>query len=288
MYKNFSYIFGLGALLLLAACDSGNKQSKDDKQNTKTESQEIVTKQKEKTKSIEEISLQDQVDKQKSVIKERDIYSDINSPIESETENSVDNDETEVVTINNIEDKKTNENVVTPPQNEEPVVNTESVNDATLDSASKANAEKNIPSQSQKKEDTLSIDVVIGNTEGSKTENILSIDAVNNTEKSKTEGAPSTNVVSNSESPKTESSQPTNTADNTKPLITEEAPISAVNQETSENSPQTPEVILVSDVPVIPEEPINEKSSTDAGTNSEPVPVIKGTLPQEIVGETGN
>lgn len=279
MYKNFSYIFGLGALLLLAACDNGNKQSKDGKQNTKNESQEIVTEQKEQTKSIKEISLEDQVDKQKSATKERDIYSDINNPIESETENSVDNDETEMVTINNTEDKKTNENVVTLSQNEEPVVNTESANDATLDSTSKANAEKNVPSQSQKKEDTLSIDVVMGNTEGSKTENILSIDAINNMEKSKTEGAPSTNA-SNSESPKTESSQPTNTADNTKPLITEESPISAVNQETAENSTQTPEVILVSDVPVIPEEP--------ASTNSEPVPVIKGPLPQEIVGVTGN
>ena len=80
MYKNFSYLFGLGALLMLVACGEGDKKkASDGKQDTAVaENQE----------SAEEIQATDETAKKETREIQYDdgIYSEINQPITLETE----------------------------------------------------------------------------------------------------------------------------------------------------------------------------------------------------------
>ena len=243
MYKNFSCVFCLGALLLLAACDGGNEKSTDETQKDTTESQEMLPTQKDGIKPITEISSEDQAGGAESKAKEDDIYADINRPIDLKTPSSTNDDNIEIVDQINSEGEAIKENIVAAsPQNEEPVVNTESINDASVNPTSELNTEKEVQEESPKIEDTQPIDTV-NNEESPKIEDIQPADTVNN-----------------EENPKVENAQPTDTPNNAESSVVEEISTVPVSGENTENSDKIPEVSIESDVPVIPEEPIEEKS----------------------------
>lgn len=248
MYKNFSYIFGLGALLMLIACDSGDKKATDENQKAATRPQKLIDIQKGERKPIKEISSKEQIE---SGTKEDDIYADINKPIESEIPSSEIKSDVEAGNTGNIEEVKTEEGAVVPSQKEEPVANTESANETTADSTSESNAEKEI----QKK--------------GTKVEETQSADTVNN-------------------EPKVEEVQSTEASNNAEavPAIAEEVPAVATSEENTENPSETPEVSPKSDIPVILEESVEDKSSAEVSLDSEPTPVMDESPVQEVVSES--
>ncbi|MCR4555486.1 MAG: hypothetical protein K5766_01595 [Alphaproteobacteria bacterium] len=281
MYKNFSYIFGLGALLLLAACDNGDKKATDGNQKA-AEPQKLIHIQKEETKPVKEISSKDQT---KSETKENDIYADINKPIESDVSSSEIKSNVETDNIVHTEELKTEEDIAVPPQNEEPVANTESVeedtavppqneepvantesaNETTVNPMSESNAEKETQEESPKIED------------------VQATDTVNSEEAPKVENAQLSDTVSNEESPKIEDVQPTDVSNTVEPSVTEEVPAPAVSDENTEISDKIPELPAEPDASVISEEPAEEKSSEEVNLNSEPTPVSEETSPQEAV-----
>ena len=261
MYKNFSYIFGLGALLLLAACDNGDKKATDGKQKA-AEPQKLIHIQKEETKPVKEISSKDQT---KSETKENDIYADINKPIESDVSNSEIKSNVEADNIVHTEELKAEEDIAVPPQNEEPVANTESANETTVNPMSESNAEKETQEESPKIED------------------VQATDTVNSEEAPKVENAQLSDTVSNEESPKIEDVQPTDVSNTVEPSVTEEVPAPAVSDENTEISDKIPELPAEPDASVISEEPAEEKSSEEVNLNSEPTPVSEETSPQEAV-----
>jgi len=267
MYKNFSYAFGLGALLLLAACDNGEKKSTDRKQETITEPQKITV-QKEEIKPIKEISSENRTDNQKSKIKENDIYSDINKPIDLGATDSTDKDDTNASAQVNIEEKKNNENIIASPQNEKPVVNTESASDTALDSTLESNPEKEAQEKSQKIEEDQQIDMV------------------NTVESPKIEETKTENAANNVESPKIEDTQSMNISNTAESSVTEEISTVTANEVNTENSDKVPKISAESNAPAVSEGPIEEKSSEEVSLDSEPAPIIEETSDQEAVSET--
>ncbi|MBO4405598.1 MAG: hypothetical protein J5821_02600 [Alphaproteobacteria bacterium] len=92
MCKNFSYIFGLGALLMLAACDSGDKKSTDGNKESVAESQEAstaVTEEGQSKKISENKRARNRKTAEENQVDEYEgIYADINRPIEDEVSTS--------------------------------------------------------------------------------------------------------------------------------------------------------------------------------------------------------
>ncbi len=238
MYKNFSYIFGLGVLLLLTACDNGDKKATDDKQKV-AESQKLIHIQNEKTEPVKEISSKNQTE---SGTKDNDIYADINKPIESKIPSSETKSDVETGHEINIEEVKTEEDIAVPSQNEEPVANIESASVITVDSTPESNTEKVIQEEGPKSEETQPVDIV-------------------------------------NDEPKVEEVQSTEVPNNAEPTV-------VANEGNTENSSNVPEVSVESNVPVVSEEPVEDKSSAEIRLDSEPAPVMDEVPVQEVVNES--
>ena len=245
MYKNFSYIFGLGALLLLAACNNGDEKATNGKQKA-NEPQKLTHIQNEETEPVKEISSKDQT---KSATKGDDIYADINKPIESDLSSWEVKGDIEADNTVNIEELKTEEDVTVPPHNKKPVANTESASEITVDSTPESNTEKRTQEKDPKVEKTQPTDIVNNEL---KNEEVQSAEALNNVETS----------------------------------IAAEVPAVAANEENTENLGKTPEVSVESEVPVISEEPVENKSSAEVSLDSEPTPVMDEAPAPEVVSES--
>ncbi len=264
MYKKFSYVFGLGTLLLLASCD-GNKQSMDGKQESSSGSQEVINNGKEDIKATKKVSSGNQTSDQSSANESQEdkIYNDINSPIEIEPETSDSATETNVenVSINNVKEEETpkdnsqsSENDVIPPQTKKSSANIEPVNNVTPDPVSEP-IEKDNQSESQKTEETPASVAVDNANKPAKTESMTS------------DGNTDSKINDSTDSTKS-------SIEEVPPIDTNEGII-----ETNDKA-ETPEVSMVSDVPLISEEPIaenpSEVNSTEESTqNIENVPELE-------------
>lgn len=234
MYKNFSYIFGLGALLMLAACDSGDKKSSDGK--SVAESQEASTavaeeRQSEKISQNEQGSVQNTAE-ENQVDEYEGIYADINRPIEEEVPVSARNGNVGVKAAN----IKGTENEKIPAEDNVVVSKKEESKDAQSSSS-------DITAEAAAKSDVETQD------ETSKAKDNLKADAENH--KDNANATDSTDVAGNRQSD------------------TNEKHIDA-NKGNVENSSETPEVSMESDAPAISEESPEDKSvETDRASESE-------------------
>ena len=288
MYKNFSYIFGLGALFMLAACDSGDKKSADGKESV-AKSQEAVTKIRE-IQRIKKVSGNKQENNKGTAVENPDeeyggIYADINRPIEDETPTSAKNNNVNANANKNTETKtesvKVSETAIvsaidgvtkpekngkkeaenSKPAKEETVdstkksENSEPVKEAAVDSTKKSeNSEpaKEVAVNSTKKSE---------NSEPAKETDVDSIkksDSEIKEEISKTENNQNADNINREDKVDTASEirEEVSTANNGQ-SDAKETHIDDANRENTEheeNSLETPEVSMVSDVPVISEE----------------------------------
>lgn len=266
MYKNFSYIFGLGVLLLLTACDSGDKKATDGKQKT-AEPQKLIHTQKEETESVKEISSKDQTELGS---KENDIYADINKPIEDVSSSEVKGD-VKADNITNLEELKIEEDITVSSQNEEPVADIEATSEIIVNSTPESDTEKVIQEEGPKSEETQPVNIV---NDEPKVEEVQSTEVPNNAEPTvvanerNTENSSDIPVVS--EEPVEDKSSAEIRLDSEPAPVMDEGPVQEVVSE-SESAPITNEVHV--------QEVVNE---------SEPAPVMDETPVQEVVSETKN
>lgn len=248
MFKNFSYVFGLGALFMLAACDSGDKKSTDGKESV-AKSQKTVMETR-KVQQIKKVSEKEQKNNKGTAEENQDeenwgIYADINHPIEDETPTSSKNNNTNVsknteteaenLKVSETEMVSATDGMMPQKDGKKEYENSEPVKEAVVDSTKK--------SDSETKEEI------------STTENIP--DNINH--------ADSVNIANNEQYDAKETHiDDTNEGNN------------EGNTEPEENSSETPEVSMVSDVPVISEESIEtqpvETELIEIDQISEPIP----------------
>lgn len=257
MYKNFSYIFGLGALLMLAACDSGDKKSSDGK--SVAESQEASTavaeeRQSEKISQNEQGSVQNTAE-ENQVDEYEGIYADINRPIEEEVPVSARNGNVGVKATN----IKGTENEKIPAEDNVVVSKKEESKDAQSSSS-------DITAEAAAKSDVETQD------ETSKAKDNLKADAENH--KDNANAADSTDVAGNRQSDTNEKHIDANKGNvensSETPEVSMESDTPTISEESTENSSETPEVSMVSDAPTISEESPEDKSvETDRASESE-------------------
>ncbi len=271
MYKNFSYIFGLAALFMLAACDGGDKKPTEGNKESVAESQESGTETR-KVQKIKKVSENEQENNKGTVEENQNeenwgIYADINRPIEDETPTSAQNNDVNInAQATNVEISKTEmisaENGATTSEkekskdtqsaNQKESVNSEPAKEVVADSTNNANAEKNTKEETSKNEDNLKADTT------DTVDSVNTVDIVDGTDHTD-----NVNIADNI---------PSDMKDG---FVGEDNKASVdANKENTEHAEilsETPKVSTISDIPVISEE-FSEDHAGEVEQISESIP----------------